>query len=192
MNIKDPRHDVPIWNSGCAALMCTVFTALLLETCSLRLGAGPGLSLACALVFLAQAAAIQRSMRSYRPGGPTSGARRFKRADFACALLLATLGYAGSAWLRTGWALAAALFATLLCVLPWSRIALCRTRLPVSSALTLPGGTALLCTAKPVPAPLLLLIPAWVLWAAAIGAWLRLVRLKRHKSRTLAGYPASG
>lgn len=196
MNIKDPRHDVPIWNSGCAALMCSVFAALLLETCNLRLGARPGLQLACALLFLAQAAAILRSMRAYRPGGPLGSAghstRRIERADLAAALTLAALGCAGSAWLRTGWALAAALFATLLCVLPWSRIPLCRTRLPLAGSITLLGGAALLCTEKPVPAALPLLIPAWILWMAAIGAWLRLVRLKRHKSRTLAAHPASG
>lgn len=196
MNIKDPRHDVPIWNSGCAALMCSVFAALLLETCNLRLGARPGLHVACALVFLVQAAAILRGVRAYRPGGPLGnagrGAMRIDRTDLAAALALAALGYAGSAWLRTGWALAAALFATLLCVLPWSRIPLCRTRLPLAGTMTLLGGAALLCTEKPVPAPLPLLIPAWIVWMAAIGAWLRLVRLKRHKSRRLAAHPASG
>lgn len=193
MNIKDPRHDLPIWNSGCAALMCSVFAALLLETFNVRLGARPALYLACALVFLAQAAAILRSMHAYRPGGPASATGRgAMRAGLGAALALAALGYAGSAWLRTGWALAAALFATLLCFAPWTRIPLCRTRPSFAAAMTALGGAALLCTEKPAPAPLLLLIPAWILWMAAIAAWLRLIRLKRHKSRALAAHPASG
>jgi hypothetical protein len=197
MNIKDPRHDVPIWNSGCAALMCIIFAALLVEACNLQLGATLRLHLACALVFLTLAALLHQSIRSYRAGprrmpGAARRGRRARGADLASALLLAALGFGGTALLRTSWALAAALFAFLLCVFPWSRIPLCRNRLPLACAATLLGGAGLVYLGDPAPSPLLLLIPAWVLWVAAGGAWLRLILLKHRKSRALAGYPASG
>lgn len=195
MNIKDPRHDLPIWNSGCAALMCIIFTALLIEAGAVQMQAGPGLRLALALLFLTQSVAIVASIRPYRSGamsGTMRGGRRIGRADIACVLFLAALGGAGSAWLRTGWALPAALFATLLCVFPWSRIPLCRSRLPLAGVLTLLGGAAFLPLAHPVRSPLFLLIPAWILWLAGCGAWLRLILLKQRKSRALAAYPASG
>lgn len=199
MNVKDPRYDRPIWNSGCAASMCIVFAALLIEACALQSKARPGLQLACGLVFLAQAAALQRSMRPYRAGpghmmGLARGGRRIAgipSADLASALFLAALGYAGTAWLMTGWALSAAMFALLLCVLPWARIPLCRQRLPLAGALLLLGGVAALLVGPPVRAPLLLLVPAWMLWLAASSAWLRLILLKHRKSRALSGYPAS-
>jgi len=196
MNIKDPRHDVPIWNCGCAALMCIIFAALLVEVCNVQLGGPPRLHAICTLVFLVLAATLLRSIRAYRPGAPhMSGTgrrgKRIKGADIAAASLLAAFGCAGAAWLRAGWALPAALFALLLVVFPWSRVSLCRNRLPIAGALTLLGG-ALLFTSMPAPAPLLLLIPAWMLWLAAGCAWMRLILLKRRKSRALAGYPASG
>lgn len=196
MNMKDPRHDVPIWNSGCAALMCIIFTALLAEAFIGQAGAGPGVHLACALLFLAQAAAIYLSIRPYRSGtapmtGFGGGGRLGKGADLAAALCLAALGYGGIAWLSAGWALPAGLLALLLCVLPWSRVPLCRNRLPVAAAVLLAGATAALLAAKPVHAPLFLLVPVWMLWLAATGAWLRLILLKRRKSRVLAGYRAT-
>jgi hypothetical protein len=196
MNIKDPRHDVPIWNCGCAALICTTFSALLVEACNVRLGGPPRLHAICALVYLAQAAALLRSIRACRPGVlfmPGAGRRGtgIKGADIAAALLLAAFGYAGAAWLRSGWALPAILFAVLLLVFPWSRIPLCRDRLPLAGALTLLGG-AVLFISEPAPAPLLLQIPAWMLLIAAGCGWTRLILLKHRKSRALAGYPASG
>lgn len=191
MNIKDPRHDVPIWNYGCAVLMCIIFSALLVEVCNIQLGAPPRLHATCTLVFLVLAAMLLRSIRAYRPSafamfGTGRRGKRIKGADIAAASLVAAFGYAGAAWLSAGWALPAALLALLLIVFPWSRVPLCRNRLPIAGALTLLGG-ALLFTSKPPPAPLLLLIPAWMLWLAAGCAWLRLILLKRRKSRALAG-----
>src|SRR5438067_1135169 len=109
MNIKDPPYDVPIWNSGCAALMCITFTALLAEALIVQLAASPGMHLACALLVLAQSSAIALGIRPYRNGkanmaGFGGRGRRGKMADLAAALCLAGLGYGGVAWLRSGWA----------------------------------------------------------------------------------------
>ena len=196
MNIKDPRHDVPIWNCGCAALMCTIFSALLVEVCHVQSGGPPRLHAIITLVFLVLAATLLRSIRAHRPGalqmsGTARRGKRIKGADIAAAMLLAAFGYAGAAWLSAGWALPTGLFALLLLVFPWSRVPLCRKGLPLAGALTLLGGV-LFFTGTPAPAPLLLLIPAWMLWAAAGAAWMRLILLKRRKSRAMAGYPASG
>jgi hypothetical protein len=191
MNIKDPRHDVPIWNCGCAALMCLTFSALLVEVCNVQLGGPARLHAICALVFLVLAAALLRSIRAYRPGALQMPGTRIKGADIAAAVLLAAFGYAGAAWLRAGWALPAGLFGLLVVVFPWSRLPLCRNGLPLAGALTLLGGV-LFFASKPAPAPLLLLVPAWMLWAAAGSAWMRLVLLKRRKSRAVAGYQATG
>jgi hypothetical protein len=196
MNIKDPRHDVPIWNCGCAALMCLTFSALLVEVCNVQLGGPARLHGICALVFAVLAATLLRSIRAYRPGalrmpGTWRRGKRIGGADIAAAMLLAAFGYAGAASLRTGWALPAGLFGLLMVVFPWSRVPLCRNGLPLAGALTLLGGV-LLFASKPAPAPPLLLVPAWMLWSAAGSAWMRLVLLKRRKSRAMAGYPASG
>jgi hypothetical protein len=199
MNVKVPRYDLPIWSSGCAALMCIFFAALLTEAWALQPEARPGLPLACGLLFLAQAAALQRSMRPYRAGpahtmglarsGERIGGIRF--ADLAAALFLAALGYAGTTWLSTAWALPAAISGLSLCVVPWSRIRLCRHRLPLAGALVLLGGAAALLAGPPPRSPQLP-IPAWTLWLMANGAWLRMFQLKGRKSRALPGYPASG
>src|SRR4051794_10488438 len=114
MNIKDPRHDVPIWNSGCAALMCISFAALLAEACMVQLKAMPRAHGVCALLFLAQATAVYRGILPYRIGaprmrGPGWRGRRITLADLATVLGLAGLGYVGSAWLSTSSAPAAAL-----------------------------------------------------------------------------------
>ena len=150
MNIRDPRHDVPIWNCGCAALMCILFSALLLEVCNVQLKGAPRLHAICTLACLVPAATLLRSIRAYRPGalqmsGTGRGGKRIKGTDIASAALLAASGFAGAARLRAGWA-----------------------------------------------APMLLLMPSCVLWAAAGSAWMRLILLKRRKSRAMAGYPASG
>jgi hypothetical protein len=79
-----------------------------------------------------------------------------------------------------------------LCVLPWSRIPLCRNRLPLAGAAMLLGGGAAFFVEQPVGSPLLLLAPNWILWMTAIGACVRMFRLRQRKSRALAGYPASG
>lgn len=199
MRTNDPGRNLPIWNSGCAAFMCTVFAGALFEAWNVRFEARAIVHLAGALVFLAQAAAIQRAIMPYRGRAMAATHERWRPkarrlpggANLVSALLLIAIGIAGIASLRTGQAAVAAVFAVFLWLFPWVRIRMCRRGIWLAGLMAMLGAAAALLAPAPLPDPFLLASAAAVFWAAGAGAWIRLTLLKHRTARAAAGYSAS-
>jgi hypothetical protein len=191
MKTEGSTFDKTIRNAGFSVLMCTTVGFLVLEKCLIRLGASPvahitGMVIGTTLVIL-----IYRGIGSYWliPAtypplcNRTENASLLSNSHLTSALLLISIGYFGAKTLSSGWATASGLYVIFLLLFPWSRVALCRRSLAASWSLISLSVIAGLLTAGRQPHPLLLSIGAWMLWFAAAGTWLRLILLKKRKSK---------
>jgi hypothetical protein len=141
METKDRALSIRAWNIGFSGLLCTGLGFLLLEKCSIEMGARPIVhitsTVVCALIAGAtfRGAALQRPAASPAvENGPQKRGLPASAGNIVSAMLLACIGYAGAVALKGGWATNAAVLAVCLHLIPWSRIPLC------SAGFLVPGG----------------------------------------------------
>jgi hypothetical protein len=191
MKTEGSTFDKTMRNAGFSVLMCTTIGFLVLEKCLIRLDAGPvahitGMVIGTTLVIL-----IYRGIGSYWfiPAtcpplfNRTENASLFSASHLTSALLLIIIGYLGAKALGSGWATASGLYVIFLLLFPWSKVALCRRSLAASWSLISLSVIAGLLTAGRQPHPLLLMSAVWMLWLAAAWTWLRLILLRKRKSK---------
>jgi hypothetical protein len=191
MRAEDFRLDIRARYTGFSGLQCASLGFFMLEACLIRLGARPAAHVASITVVAMLVALLHCGIAAYRSVGGT-----FMRGSFRCeddalfslscllsALLLTGIGYMGVIALCSGWAILSALYVACIFLFPWAKIALCRKNLPASWLMTSAGVALGFLTAGAPPYPPLLAFMVWTLWITSVGAWLRLVVLRRQKSR---------
>lgn len=191
MSETNVKLETSIRNSGFSTLLCSALGFVLLEAGTVRLGGKPiahaiivsiGAILACiiyrAIVPYYATAAMQsnKAVRDKHGKLPSS-------TNLICAALLVMFGYAGAMALSSGLMTIFAVFAGFAYIFPWSKIALCRTHIRISVALvTLAMGLGLL-VADHLPHPLLFLVAVWMLWMAAVWAWLMNIFYRQREAK---------
>lgn len=180
--------ETSIRNSGFSALLCSTLGFAMLEAWILRLGIRPTVHMVAISVGAVFATVIYRTVlpscqtkekcasqqTQFSPIRPTS-------ADGAvCAALLVAFGYSSAVILSRGSMLIFAGFAACASLFPWSAFALCRTRISVSLTLVSLAAVIGMLMLDVLSAPFLPPLAVWMLWMAAVGAWVRNIILRRR------------
>lgn len=186
---EDYRRDLQIRSVGFSALLCISSGLILLLATLLLVRAKPaafiasGLVGATALVLMYRRnakhwrAALERGVRE------DAGRKLRSRSVFLALSFLASTGYVGAIAAGTGWATPFLPYMMFLSLFPWSRIALCRTSPATSLQVLCAGLIAGLVTTERLPHPLFTVVTVWMLWTAAVLAWLRLILIERQQLR---------
>jgi hypothetical protein len=191
MKTEGSTFDKTMRNAGFSALVCTTFGFLMLETCLIRLAARPVVHLTGMVIGTTLVVLIYRGMIGYWRvlAASTLETNRaedeslFSTSHLTSALLLVGIGYLGAKTLGSGWATASGLYVIFLLLFPWSKVPLCRRSVAASWSVISLAVIAALLTAGQQPHPLLLSIVVWILWIAAAWTWLRLILLRKRKSK---------
>lgn len=177
------KRGASIRDSGFGAWLCFLLGLVLLESWFIRMEARATVHLVTAPSGSAIAALAYRALtRRYRAAAgdaPASGRGGRGWAPAGLALLLA-FGYGGALALRSGMVTLFGAFAVLACTLPWSRIKLCRRHILLPTALVIGSLVLALPRLDRLPHPLLLPLSVWMLWLAAVSAWLRNLYYRRR------------
>jgi uncharacterized membrane protein len=194
MRAEDFRLDIRARYTGFSGLQCASLSFFLLEACLIRLDARPAAHAASIVIAALLAAMVYRGIAAYRSvatsfmlGSVRCENTLFSLSHLVSALLLVGIGYMGVIALRSGWATLAALYVACIFLFPWVKLALCRKNLPAAWLTTSLGVALGFLTADPLPQPALLAFAVWSLWITTMGAWLRLLVLRRQKSRASRG-----
>lgn len=187
----DYRWALQVRSVGFSALLCISFGLILLFCCLFLARAKPAAFFASGIVGVTAIVLMYRRIaKHWRAGialerGVSEGtAGNLRRPSFLLAILfLAGTGYVGAQAAGTGWATPFIPYLMFLFLFPWSRIPLCRTSLATSLAMPCAGLIAGLVTTARLPHPLALAITVWMLWTAAVFAWLRLILIDRQQLR---------
>lgn len=186
MNEQDVKLETSIRDSGFRTLLCAVLGFILLEAWIVRLGGEPvahtivvfaGLVLAW-LVYRA----ISRSGTSPATYPHGNGKRdRLPGRDACWAALLAVFGYAGAWVVSSGLLTLFAAFVACAYLFPWSKVPLCRTSILRSMGLIAAATVIGLLTANQLPDSFFFPVAVWMLWMAAICAWLTRIFYRHRK-----------
>lgn len=176
-------------NIGFSGFQCTTLGFFLLENCLIQLCAKPLAHITSVVVATAIVSFIYRHIKAY-VSKPTTcvgessqerGNRPWNLSNLISAVLLISIGYMGALAVESQWTTPSALYAICLFVFPWSKVALCRRNLPASWLVMNIGTACGFIAEAPLPNPIFLGISVWLFWMAALGAWIRLIFLKREK-----------
>lgn len=187
----DYRRSLQVRNAGFSALLCISFGLILLVGSLLLVRAKPAAFIASGLVGATAILLMNRRIANHWRAGIAleRGVRKdtvgkLRSPSFLLALLfLASTGYIGAIAAGTGWATPFVPYVMFLFLFPWSRIALCRTSPATSLSVLCAGLIAGLVTTERLPHPLLTGVTVWMLWTAAVLAWLRLILIDRQQLR---------
>jgi hypothetical protein len=183
--------DARIRNAGYTALVCTVTGYLLIEAFISRQEARPSAYMISTGIGMAAFALVWRVAEFHRfahaTGDSRNPSRELRRLGATGFLLssfvLAGIGYLGVDVLGGGWASSISLFAVCIYLFPWSWVPLYRTGILIPSSLIIAGAVARLCRGLQLPHPIILAFASWVFWAIATASLLRLVTLKKRKTK---------
>jgi hypothetical protein len=198
METKDRALSIRAWNIGFSGLLCTGLGFLLLEKCSIEMGARPIVQITSTVVCALIAGATFRGAALQRPAasptvenGPQKRGLPASAGNIVSAMLLACIGYAGAVALKGGWATNAAVLAVCLHLIPWSRIPLCSAGFLVPWGILMLSAAATMVTWGTLLAPLSLVAGAWFLWMASLCAWMMLIFLRKQRLKVLQSAPAT-
>lgn len=189
------KLDQLISNIGFGAILCFALGFVLLEIRMVQLGSKLLAHAIVVSVGMLVTCIVNRVIAPYHAAAATRSndtwaLRNVERSSIvavACGALLLMCGYIGALVLSSGSMTLLAIFVTSACTLPWSKIPLCRTSLPVSAALiTVANVLGVLTTDQPSH-PLHLPMAVWMLWMGAVCAWLINIVYRRQRSRASKG-----
>lgn len=188
---EDCRRALQICNVGFSALLCILFGLILVLGSLSLVQAKPIAFLASGLVGAITTVLIYRRIAGHWQAGVAfeCGIRKdavgkLRRPSFLLALLfLGSTGYIGAIVAGTGWATPVILYALFLFLFPWYRVAICKTSPALSLSVLSAGLITGLVTTDWLPHLLLIGVTVWILWTAALLAWLTLIFLDRQQLR---------
>ena len=191
MNEMNLKLDTSIRNTGFSTFLCAALGFVLLEAWTIQIGGKPVAHALIVSIGVIFAWMIYRTIAPYYATAAmqSNDAARDKKgnlrssASLACAALLVMFGCAGAAALSSGWMTIFAVFAGCAYLFPWSKIALCRTHILISAALVTAAMALGLLVAEQPPHPLLFPAAVWMLWMAAVWAWLMNIFHRHRKSK---------
>lgn len=173
MNDRSAMLEASIRNSGFSALLCSTLGFALLEACLIRLGAKPIAHLIVVSVGLTLASLACRIVLPPQPASPDS--------RWWNAAVLAVFGGVGAVAFTSDSITLFGAFTASACLLPWSKIALCRTRVLLPLLLVSTAMFVGLSTADQLPRTPSFLIAVWMLGLAAVVSWLSNIFYRKRR-----------
>ena len=176
MNDQHATREASIRNSGFSALLCSTLGVVLLEAWVIRLGAKP---IAHVIVVSLGVMFAGLACRTLLPRQPASPDSRWWNAA-----ILVVFGYAGAAAFSSDSMTLFGAFTAGACLLPWSKIALCRTSALLPLVLVSTAMAVGLSMADQSPGTPSFLIAVWMLGLAAVVSWLSNIFCRKQFSAT--------
>lgn len=173
MNDQHAVREASIRNSGFSALLCSTLGFVLLEACLIRLGAKP---IAHVIVVSLGVMLASLACRILLPRQPASPDCRWWNVA-----LLVVFGDVGAVAFSSGSITLFGAFTASAYLIPWSKIALCRTSALVPVALVSTVMIAGLSRADQLPRTQSFLIAAWMLGLAAVVSWLSNIFYRKQR-----------
>jgi hypothetical protein len=171
-------------NLGFSAFLLALFGWINLETLMAMNDGGVHGQLFAGGVALYLSITAYRRYQTWRvsmppPTSEFAQKKTSKASPIVSGIMLIATGFATACSMRTGLAITAAMGASVLLFIPWSRIRLCREHFFISQALSVAGGLPVLIFAAKNQHPIIQLVNSWTFWA--VSASLLLATLWRPR-----------
>lgn len=190
MNQMNVKLETSIRNSGFSTFLCSALGFVLLEAWTIQLGGKPIAHAIVVSIGVLLAYIVYRTLLPYytnaevQPNEVTRAhGKLLGTTNLACAALLLMFGYAGALALSSGSMTIFAVFVGGAYLFPWSKVSLCRTHIVVPAALITVAMGLGLVIADWLPHLLLFPVATWMLWMAAVWAWLMNIFYRHRRSK---------